>query len=115
MQQLKIEISAKAIRLSPEKRAIASWIDEYLDNGKRLNINCLSPLETAANKFSAFLWRANCKDRTSEDKKKNDPTIVRHLYDLFKLQTVIYDNKSEFYSLISCGMINGEIMERYVS
>ena len=100
-QQVKIEISAKTIRLLPEERTIASWIDEYLDNGNSLNINCLSPLETAANKFSAFLWRANCKDRTSDNKKKNDPTIVRHLYDLFKLQTVISNNESKFYSLIS--------------
>ena len=100
-QQVKIEISAKTIRLLPEERTIASWIDEYLDNGNSLNINCLSPLETAANKFSAFLWRADCKDRTSDDKKKNDLTIVRHLYDLFKLQTVISNNESKFYSLIS--------------
>ena len=100
-QQVKIEISAKTIRLLPEERTIASWIDEYLENGNNLNINCLSPLETAANKFSAFLWRANCKDRTSDNKKKNDPTIVRHLYDLFKLQTVISNNESKFYSLIS--------------
>lgn len=100
-QQVKIEILAKTIRLLPEERTIASWIDEYLDNGNSLNINCLSPLETAANKFSAFLWRADCKDRTSDDKKKNDPTIVRHLYDLFKLQTVISNNESKFYSLIS--------------
>lgn len=74
-QQVKIEISAKSIRLLPEERTVASWIDEYLENGNNLNINCLSPLETAANKFSAFLWRADCKDRTSEDKRKNDPTI----------------------------------------
>lgn len=65
-----------------------------------LQINCLSPLETAANKFSAFLWRADCKDRSSEDKKKNDPTIVRHFYDLYKLQTVITENKADFYNLI---------------
>ena len=68
-QQVKIEISAKAIRLPPKERTIASWVDEYLSNGNTVKINCLSPLETAANKFSAFLWRADCKDRTSEDKK----------------------------------------------
>lgn len=99
-QQVKIEISAKPIRLSPIKRPIFSWIDEYLSNGNLVTINCLSPLETAANKFSAFLWRADCKDRKSKDKKKNDPTIVRHLYDLFKLQNVIFENEDEFYSLI---------------
>lgn len=99
-QQVRIEISAKPVRLTPEERTIASWIDEYLENGNNLNINCLSPLETAANKFSAFLWRADCKDRNSDDKKKNDSTIVRHLYDLYKLQTVISDNKEKFYNLV---------------
>lgn len=99
-QQVKIEISAKGIRLPPEKKAINSWINEYLGNESNLQIDCLSPLETAANKFSAFLWRADCKDRTSTEKKKNDPTIVRHLYDLYKLQTVISSNESDFYKLI---------------
>lgn len=68
-QQVKIEISAKAIRLKPENQKIDSWVDEYLDKDSGLKINCLSPLETAANKFSAFLWRADCKDRTANEKK----------------------------------------------
>lgn len=100
-QQVKIEISAKTIRLSPNGQIINSWIDEYLDKDTGVKINCLSPLETAANKFSAFLWRADCKDRSALDKKFNDPTIVRHLYDLYKLQTVISDNEVKFYNLIS--------------
>ena len=99
-QQVKIEISAKETKLLPENRNIISWIDEYLGSRNTLSINCLSPLETAANKFSAFLWRADCKDRTSDEKKLNDPTIVRHLYDLYKLQSVISNNKKQFYELI---------------
>ena len=100
-QQVKIEISAKTIRLKPENQKIDSWVDEYLDKDSGLKINCLSPLETAANKFSAFLWRADCKDRTANEKKLNDPTIVRHLYDLYKLQDVISNNKSRFFKLIA--------------
>ena len=99
-QQVKIEISAKSTRLPSEERTIISWVDGYLGSGNNLKIKCLSPLETAANKFSAFLWRADCKDRTSEDKKKNDPTIVRHLYDLYKLQGVVASNKLQFYNLV---------------
>lgn len=99
-QQVKIEISAKSIRIPPMERTIASWIDDYLENKNDLKINCLSPLETAANKFSAFLWRADCKDRSSDDKKKNDPTIIRHLYDLYKLQSVIAGSETDFYNLI---------------
>ena len=100
-QQVKIEISAKKIRLSPKEQTVNSWIDEYLGNDTGVKINCLSPLETAANKFSAFLWRADCKDRTSADKKFNDPTIVRHLYDIYKLEPVISENEDKFYNLIS--------------
>ena len=100
-QQVKIEISAKTIRLKPENQKIDSWVDEYLDKDSGLKINCLSPLETAANKFSAFLWRADCKDRTANEKKLNEPTIVRHLYELYKLQEVISNNKSRFFKLIA--------------
>ena len=100
-QQVKIEISAKSTKLPTECRKIDSWIDEYLGESSNLTIDCLSPLETAANKFSAFLWRAACKDRSSEEKKYNDPTIVRHLYDLYKLQTVIKSNNADFYALIA--------------
>ena len=99
-QQVKIEISAKTTRLNPELRKINSWIDKFLKEEDFLEINCLTPFETAANKFSAFLWRADCKDRTSDDKKFNDPTIIRHLYDLYKLKEVIKNNKSDFYELI---------------
>lgn len=100
-QQVKIEISAKTTRLKPELRKINSWIDNFLREEDFLEINCLIPFETAANKFSAFLWRADCKDRTSDDKKFNDPTIIRHLYDLYKLKEVIKNKKSDFYELIS--------------
>lgn len=68
-QQVKIEISAKKARLNSEERQITSWIDEYLENDIYCNIDCLSPLETAANKFSSFLWRSNCRDRLSNEKK----------------------------------------------
>lgn len=99
-QQVKVEVSARSIRLAPENKRIDSRIDEYLGIKNGFQIDCLSPLETAANKFSAFLWRADCKDRSSTEKKLNDPTIVRHLYDLYKLQTFISANEAEFYKLI---------------
>lgn len=98
--QVKIEISAKPIKLDPEKRSIVFWVNEYLHKDEKVNINCISPLETAANKFSAFLWRVDCKNRNSDDKKYNDPTIIRHLYDLFALRNVINSNKQRFFELI---------------
>ena len=100
-QQVKIEISAKNTKLIPEVKKTNSWINLYLNDINDCEIFCVNPLETAANKFNAFLWRADVKDRTSELKKFNDPTIIRHLYDLYKLNNIIKDNKTEFYKLVS--------------
>lgn len=42
-------------------------------------IECIDPVESVADKMSAFVWRAMDRQRGGED---DDPTIVRHLHDL---------------------------------
>jgi hypothetical protein len=44
---------------------------------------CVSPVETAADKLSALTWRVLVRDRGST---QDDPTLVRHLYDLAALE-----------------------------
>lgn len=44
---------------------------------------CVDPVETAADKLSAFCWRMLTRDRGSET---DDPTIIRHLHDLAALE-----------------------------
>jgi hypothetical protein len=48
-------------------------------------IACVAPVETAADKLSAFTWRMLVRDRTA---KNDDPTIIRHLHDLTMLEQV---------------------------
>jgi hypothetical protein len=44
---------------------------------------CVHPVETAADKLSALAWRVLVRDRS---RANDDPTIVRHLYDLAALE-----------------------------
>lgn len=98
--QVKVEVIVKPIKKSPERKVISSWIDEYIKEKSPAEIDCVSALEIAANKFSALLWRIDCKDRSSVNHTKNDPAMIRHLYDLYFLKKIIAKNISSFYQLV---------------
>jgi hypothetical protein len=49
-------------------------------------VACVDPVETAADKLSAFAWRALTRDRASP---KDDLAIVRHLHDLAALEPAV--------------------------
>lgn len=48
-------------------------------------ITCVNPVENAADKVSAFVWRTMDRVRGSEN---DDPSIVRHLHDLSPLSSL---------------------------
>jgi len=52
--------------------------------------------ETAADKLSALAWRVMARDRNAEN---DDPTIIRHLYDLAALEIAI-TGSAEFSPLV---------------
>lgn len=101
-QQVKIDYSIKPIKLEPQNVNIKSWVIEFLNEQDFVNMNCVAPLETAVNKFSALLWKIDCKDRTKPlyDKVYNEPTIVRHFYDLHSMGKLISENKQKFVNLV---------------
>ena len=81
------ELSAKPPRLPTIERPLSSFIAQYRRADPEIPvIQCVDPVETAADKLSAFAWRAIVRDRSSE---KDDPTIVRHLHDLAVLEPTI--------------------------
>jgi len=88
---LKLEFSFDDISLPTELKPIKSFITEFTTQTDiDCEINTISPIETAADKFSALLWRVNIKDRTLEiNSPQNDPTIIRHLHDLSALKHLI--------------------------
>ncbi len=81
------ELSAKPPRLQSIARPLASFVSQYRQEPAEVpEIGCVDPVETAADKLSAFSWRAIVRDRGSE---RDDPAIVRHLHDLAALEEIV--------------------------
>lgn len=78
------QVSAKPPRLAVQRKAVASFVGQYARSRPEVpDIACVDPVETAADKLSAFSWRMLLRDRGHKD---DDPTIVRHLHDLAALE-----------------------------
>jgi len=91
------EISAKPPRLPVQERAIASFVSQFKGQEPELpSVSCVDPMETAADKLSAFAWRMLVRNREDE---KDDPAIVRHLHDLAALEEAA-SNGSAFPALL---------------
>ena len=90
---IKFEIGFEKLNLETKICEIESMVESLYnkDNNKsdKFNINCISLEEIAGNKLSALMWRVQIKDRTQPFGIKNDPTIMRHLYDLSALHNQI--------------------------
>ena len=85
-KNIKIEFKFEKLHLCCKTCDIKSMLNPYL-NDKSVSINCVNIVEIMANKFSALLWRSYIKDRTKPIySKENDPTIMRHLYDISNLK-----------------------------
>lgn len=81
------EFSAKPPRMPVQDRSIGSFVSEYAASDPEVpSISCVDPVETAADKLSAFAWRMLSRNRTAED---DDPTIARHLHDLAALEATV--------------------------
>jgi hypothetical protein len=81
------ELSAKPPRLAPQSRSLSSYVAQFRRGAPEVGtISCVDPIETAADKLSAFSWRAVVRDR---DSPKDDPAIVRHLHDLAALEFAV--------------------------
>lgn len=81
------EISAKPPRLKPHDCTLTSFVGQFHGNPPEVaSIPCVDPIETAADKLSAFTWRVLVRERGSE---KDDPTIIRHVHDLAVLESRI--------------------------
>ncbi|MDF5722609.1 MAG: nucleotidyl transferase AbiEii/AbiGii toxin family protein [Rhizonema sp. PD37] len=102
---IKLEVNFIVPTLPVEQRALQSFIAQALDHSPEVpSIACVSPIETAAEKLSALTWRVLSRNRSSE---KDDPSLIRHLYDLTALQDLIF-NYSNFSDLV-VGVIRKDI------
>jgi len=92
------ELSAKPPRLPPHEHPLASFVSQFRGDPPEVSkIGCVDPVETAADKLSAFTWRVLVRERGSEN---DDPTIVRHVHDLAALEAVV-EADGQFGALLS--------------
>jgi len=91
--ELQLEFSFTQPQCEAESRLVSSFVAEYSDVGPETRVLCLSPIETAADKMSALVWRVIKRDRSDEN---DDPTMIRHLHDLSLLMSIVQDGKSVF-------------------
>ncbi|MBO3462815.1 nucleotidyl transferase AbiEii/AbiGii toxin family protein [Aetokthonos hydrillicola Thurmond2011] len=94
---IKLEVNFILPTLPAEERSLQSFIAQAMDQPPEVPLMaCVSPIETAAEKLSALTWRVLSRNRGSE---KDDPSLIRHLYDLTALRDVIF-NYSSFSDLV---------------
>lgn len=94
---IKLEVNFILPTLPVEERPLQSFIAQAMDQPPEVPLMaCVSPIETAAEKLSALTWRVLSRNRDSE---KDDPSLIRHLYDLTALRDVIF-NYSSFSDLV---------------
>ena len=97
---LQLEMSFKQGVLPVENCNIQSFVAQFTKEDAETNIDCISPAKTAADKFSALLWRINARDHNQRlGDSKNDPTIIRHLHDLSALEEIALTDQN-FVSIV---------------
>jgi len=88
---LKLEVTFANPSFPCEVKSLTSFVAQAQKEPPEVaSILCVSPVETAADKLSALTWRVLSRKRGSP---KDDPTLIRHLYDLTALETAVTGNK----------------------
>lgn len=84
---LKLEVTFESPKLPVEGRSLQSFVAKARREPPEVPmLACVSPVETAADKLSALTWRVLTRQRGGE---KDDPTLIRHLYDLVALESYV--------------------------
>lgn len=90
---LKLEFTFEEVLLPTNKCEIESILAKYIDDSAKTKMDCVSPTEIAANKFSALIWRTDINDRNKKSEvKEYDATIMRHLHDLAAMESIILND-----------------------
>lgn len=93
---LKLEVTFESPKLPVEERSLQSFVAKARREPPEVAmLACISPVETAADKLSALTWRVLTRQRGGEG---DDPTLVRHLYDLVALESYVAQS-ADFPSL----------------
>ncbi len=95
-----LKLSFKPTYLPTVKKNIKTFIRAYASDCPEAEMDCISYIETAANKFNALIWRVDIKNRQDGyNHMTNDPALVCHLHDLSALSADLQQS-AEFKSLV---------------
>lgn len=98
---IKTEVSIKQTYLEPITQEITTFIGKYIEDAPTAVIPCVSPVETAANKFCGLMWRLDEDYKHFlETGESNNKNLMRHLHELSALYSIIMDNSNTFLPLI---------------
>lgn len=81
--ELKLEAVFSVLTFPAEQKPISSLLNEALRIPSVCSVLCVNPLETAADKLSALVWRMITRSTSISD---YDPATIRHLHDLAALK-----------------------------
>ena len=96
-----IELTARDIQLPPLYLPVSSFVNEVAKRPPEVaRINCVDPVESAADKLSAIAWRIPDRVRGGQD---DDPSIVRHIHDLAILKETALSHR-DFSTLVAASM-----------
>ena len=87
---IKLELTLSTLLLPSIELPVSSFINEVSGKAPEVEkIACIDPVENAADKLSAIIWRIPSRVRGADDKQ---PDVVRHLHDLAKLSGRVVEN-----------------------
>lgn len=96
-----IELTVKNIQLPPRYLPVSSFVNDVAKHSPEiLQIGCIDPAESAADKLSAIAWRIPDRVRGGQD---DDPYIVRHIHDLAILKDAALQHDA-FSELVATSM-----------
>jgi predicted nucleotidyltransferase component of viral defense system len=97
---VRLEVTFDPPALPFEERPLQSFVAQAQEQEPEvISIPCVSPVETAADKLSALVWRVAARDRNS---LQDDATLVRHLHDLAALERVIAQSNDFVPLVLKC-------------
>lgn len=98
---LQIEMTFKTTQLPTIEKSVSSFVAQLSNKPAEVeSIDCLDPVENAADKLSGLTWRVLDRDRNSP---YDDPALVRHIHDLAMLKDMAL-NHTAFSSLVTVCM-----------
>ncbi|MFD1145399.1 nucleotidyl transferase AbiEii/AbiGii toxin family protein [Larkinella insperata] len=92
-----LELTVSDLFLPAVNLSVSSFINEVAKRQPEVeSINCIDPVENAADKLSAITWRIPDRKRGTVN---DDPYLVRHIHDLAILSDRVMDHP-EFQTLV---------------